>query len=378
MGRYFTRAHAAVGGAIVGAAASRALQYYRGARKTKPAKRPLGGNPPRPPPKRVKRNKKKETIHQDGTGTSRTYCVWSDKRKKSFVTKMIKWEDNPQVLEKVNQVTFETDNDAGTYSAGVQCVGSVDQILPHTDFVTMQNQVNVMKAQSSVALLPSYQANQRAFKLFVESAEEFVLFTNMTTGNIVVDIYDCVQKRDNGTAYNPQDYWQQGQQVDEAGTQSNTSSQVLRGYKYPFSLPYNSTMFKQFITVKKHVRVELAQGRSHEHTHKHVLNKMIDLSKLSDNSNSLGTAAYKGVTSFVMLVVRGQPCLIGAAVNNETATLASAKIAIVTRLRYKWRLGSTTPSIYTPVSQLAQAYGGSAQENIVSEGLGTTSTLGTA
>lgn len=320
----------------------------------------------------TKSKRKVGRVIQDGTGTSKSFTTWSNKKAK--FSKMIKWLDNPQIYEKFNEFIMETDV-SGTETPGVQAAYNCSALLNSTDMVAMQNQIlNIASTNNTAgadpAFLPDFRTSQKAFKLFVESAEQYVLFTNVTNASIVVDIYDCVAKRDNASNYQPTDQWEQGQAVDEAGILTNQSSVTLRGTGVPFSVPQSSRVFNQFYTVKKHVRVELAQGRTHEHTHKHIANKMVDMSML----NTTGSYIVKGVTSYVLLVIRGQPCTIGnnsIPTANNGVTLAEARAACVTRTRYRWRLGSTTPTIYNNSGlPLPTAYGGNSIVNIVSEGAG--------
>lgn len=326
----------------------------------------------------TKTRRKLNSIRQDGTGTSKSFAYWRSRSNRKM-TKFIKWEDNPQIYEVFNEGVVETDV-SGTETPGVQAVSALSPILNNTDLSTMQNQILNLRSSNSTtgtntAFLPNFSTSQKAFKLFVESAEQFVLFTNLTNSNVVVDIYDFVARRDNAITYSPVDQWSQGQAIDEAGVLPNQSSATLRGVQVPFSMPSNSRPLQAFYTMKRHTRVELAQGRSHEHTHKHFLNRMIDMELI----NTTGLAILKGVTSYVMLVIRGQPCSIGlgaVGTPNFGATLSPAKIAVVYRTRYRWRLGSTTPTIYNNSGlPLPTAYGGGSIINVLSEGSGLAQTF---
>lgn len=326
-------------------------------RSTSSARSRSSRTPPRTPkPKRSKthhkgkgKGKVVETVRNDGTGTSQSKAIIGKKHKKhSILSKVLKWETPIQLSENLAQQVTNA-------PVGTQACGVLNPILTGTDIQNMYNVTDNVKPSLLLAsYLPKYIDGQKSFKIFIDYAQMIATFSNVTTANITLDIYDVAVKRDRSApnADQPKRDWDNGQYFDEAGSQAVTATSTA-----PFTDPTNSILFKQNYTIVRKCHVELAQGRSHEHIHFHKLDKMVNTEVTATNTH------IKGLTTFIMYVVRGLPAIETA---TGTATLALAKVACVTRLKFKYRILSVMPTVFKEAGVLI-----SSAVNLVSEGAGS-------
>ena len=287
-------------------------------------------------------------VHQDGTGTSRSFDYMGKKAGK--MGKMNKMQKNLQIYDVLTATTLDTG------ASGQQAVASLNTMLADGGTLSNVYNTNLTKVGSSATTnsnLPEFLPGQKSLKMYLQEVNQFVTFTNMTNSNITVDIYDCCAKRDRTAQVYPDTDWNNGVRFDQEGSVATT------GYPNttPYQTPYQSVLFNQFWRVVKQTHVELAQGRSHEHIIKDKANKTINLERTA------GSLILGGTTKCVLLVVRGLPCT--ATSSATTATLAEAKIAVVYRTQYKWRVIDTVPSIYTEFGTLSGLAG-----TLLSEGSG--------
>lgn len=299
------------------------------------------------------KRRKTGRVRQDGTGTSQSFCYFG-KKKPSKMGKMVKYVSSPQITEAVGFAVLDT----GT--PGKQYHGSFSPIGNSGDIANMFNSVasRVSDGVSTAPAVPTLGNFQKSFKMYITSLEHFVAFSNSSNGNVTLDIYDCLAKRDRNIVIYPDIDWQNGQRYDERGGLGGVTGYDI---DIPYTSPFTSEIFKLYWDVKKITHVDLAQGRSHEHVHHHDVNRMID-------TELYATAAmYKGLTSCIMVVVRGMP--VETAINSGVATLADARVVSVARTKFKYRLASTTPTIFTDYNNLSLAP--ITDPTLLSEGLGS-------
>lgn len=316
------------------------------------------------------------------TGTSKSYCLVKGSAKLSIYSKHVKWAENPQVKEILRYgtlATFDNTFPNPIYVNGIQAAGYLEPKFNKENIIELQRVIGSRAMGTGVAPLaganvPDFRLQQQGMKIFLESVTQTFTLTNMTTGNIIVDIYDCVWKKDSNIATENAviAYWDNGQRVDQAGNET-VLTQVVRGYKRPFSEPYSSEQFKNYISVKKRSTVELSQGRNHRHIFTHRPNRMFKMSQLGSNEINY----FRGLTSQTLFVIRGMPVLTGG-IDNNIATLARCKIAWVENTKYRWRIAVQSPTFYDTEGNLEQAYGGSTAAFVVSEGAGDVLPLETA
>lgn len=322
----------------------------------------------------------KSWINND-SGTSKSICVVKKPTKLSIYSKHIKWAENPQVKEILRFGTIATfNNDAiPVYINGIQAAGTTEPKFNKDNIVELQrilggrglNQNAVFTATS----VPDFRTQQTAMKIFLESVEQTLTLTNMTTGNIIVNIYDCVFKKDCNLEQDVLTLWDNGQRVEQAGNEI-VLQQVARGFKRPFATPYNSELFKQYVTVKKRTEIELPQGRNHRHVFIHRPNRMFSMAQLAEFGNT-ELNAFRGLTSQTLVVIRGNPVLVGG-IDNNRASLAKCSVAWVENTKYRWRIAVQNPTYYDTEGALVDGFGGTTNAFVVSEGAGDAILLETA
>nr|WAE43017.1 MAG: capsid protein [Cressdnaviricota sp.] len=289
------------------------------------------------------------TVKQDGTGTSRSFAFYGGKSRK-IKNKSIRLQKAKQIFELSSQFTTDTT------SSGLQAVTDAGPMFDAITINLMHNyNKSVIKQPSSAAVgvLPDIEANQKSFKLYLESVQQYLTFSNCTTGNITVDIYDVICKRDRSSPVTPETDWYNGVVYDQ------NPSGISQDNKTPWQTPFYSNLFNDYWKVKKITHVELAQGRSHEHILKFSPNRIFD------TEISAANAQFAGLTMYCILVVRGMPAVVSTA--TSTATLAEAKIACVSRRSYRFRYIDDIPSTYYRTGLAFNTN----PVSIVSEGAGT-------
>nr|WAE42568.1 MAG: capsid protein [Cressdnaviricota sp.] len=291
-------------------------------------------------------------VHQDGTGTSKSF--FKKVHKASKLAKNFKFESNIMQLDTINPYILDT----GT--AGVQIAGTIGGVVYNSpDIVALQDQLakvypGVGSGYTSGGVIPNYQTGQRTFKLFLDEWSSTLAFTNQSVSNITVDIYDCLAKRDG--ANTPELNWTSGVLQESGANVYNDPSKI------PYCVPYSSKEFNNYWRVLKHTHVDLGQGRSHEHFAKIKLNKLFDMELCYTGTT------FKNLTFATMLVVKGLPVCSTLAGVSGPATTSEAKLAITYAKSYKSRIVSTMPQNYKTVDNVS-SYAG-LNTTLVSEGSG--------
>jgi len=137
--------------------------------------------------------------------------------------------------------------------------------------------------------------------------------TNNSNVPIEVDIYDLTIKKDiltsltfnaNSQAYTvlpyPEQYWAEGSNA-QAGYAGNTYPAQAN---FLGSLPQDSRLFLDYFTVSKKTIVQLPMSGTHRHQVNVKAGKLLD-----DYLANSTTSGIKGLTTYVMIVVRGFPHL---------------------------------------------------------------------
>lgn len=175
----------------------------------------------------------------------------------------------------------------------------------------------------------------------------FVKFTlkNQTSIPVDIQLYDLVPRRDRVTATTtlPQDDWANGI-VNENINILNASavSRAVAGTK-----PYQSQRFCQDWIVKKTVKFTLGAGSEHIHYVR------VRPSYLLNREYTSVFQLYKGITTCVMMVIRGGLVHDGV---NGTTTAASA-VSWVSEARYKYTSVMWNRTVYSNYNALPTATG---------------------
>lgn len=319
-------------------------------------------------------SRRSKWINND-SGTSRSQTNLGSKSKMSVYTKMIKWIEPRQIRDVlVYGVSKSLDGQLPTpnFANGIQGAFVSRVVFDRNNIIALQREVLHSTTSNNPlvnAPMPDYRGQQTGFKIFLESCEHILVLTNNTTGNEVVDIYDCVMKKDHSNLIDPLQFWDDGQRVDEAkSTTGIFLTQVKRGYKRPFTVPTNSNLFNQYVKIVSHKRLDMSQGRNHEHVFKHTANRMIDMSQFGSNS----VQQFAGLTSWILVVHRGQPAMVGGAADSNVTipSIAKSSLVWVGRTKYTYRSGITNATMYAVENDLEPGYGGQTNTYIISEGAG--------
>jgi hypothetical protein len=293
--------------------------------------------------------KKFSRVTNDGTGTSKSYHKLIHPVPKKM--KVIKWACNTQIVDYLNPYIIDT------MSSGVQKVSSTTVMY---DSSNIQGQYNSFIGQQlgssgSAAAQPvgSFVGTQKTMKLYLQSAVKYLTFTNVTNANITVDIYDLVAKRDRGSYVAPETDWNNG-----CGDASGSTGLGYASNSICYTGPEASKLFTQFWTIKRKTHVEMGQGRSHEHIWSYGINKQLELERTTASS------ILAGITAVSMLVVRGLPNITAT---TSAATTNEAKIAIIDRVQFKYRIITTLPGLFRDSNAAVLSV---VTTNVVNEGSG--------
>lgn len=289
-------------------------------------------------------------VQQDGTGTSRSLNYITHPAKN--LGKLVKGMKEIQQQDSLTSFLMDTTNAGQQYvtDAGALFGASIIQ-----GFIGTAS-VNIKAASGVAAPFPYYQSNQKSFKIYLQEVSQYLTFTNVDTGNVTLDIYDCIARHDRASTINPETDWTNGVLYDQSGANSTGTPNT-----YPWQQPFASKLFNQFWKVKKVTHVDLAQGRSHEHILKFKANRIMDTERTSSS------AILGGLTMYTMIVLRGMPgCISGG----STVTLAQAQVAVAGRISYKFRYIDLVPSIYVGAGGFTAG-----NTKVVSEGAGTVGTI---
>jgi len=180
-------------------------------------------------------------------------------------------------------------------------------------------------------------------RMVIENAGFEYTMTNNSNVPIEVDIYDLTIKRDiltsltfnaNSQAYTvlpyPEQYWAEGSNA-QAGYAGNTYPAQAN---FLGSLPQDSRLFLDYFTVSKKTIVQLPMSGTHRHQVNIKAGKLLD-----DYLANSTTSGIKGLTSYVMIVVRGFPIYaIPESPAPAAVTTSSASLNVVqsVRVKYTW------------------------------------------
>jgi len=161
-------------------------------------------------------------------------------------------------------------------------------------------------------------------RFLLERIEQKVTYTNASSASCILDLYQIVVKQDNDLV-SALTAWQDGVQM-ETALPAGTPPWAVLGIK-----PWHSQRFKEFFQVVKSYSINLSPGASHQHTSLITPNVIMKEQRIRENN------CYKGLTQFVLAVVKGVPVCDDADVPRLVST-APIKIDLVTEnnTKYRW------------------------------------------
>lgn len=160
-------------------------------------------------------------------------------------------------------------------------------------------------------------------RFLLERIEQKITYTNASSASCILDIYQVVCKQDNDLT-SALAAWQDGVQM-ETSLPPGTPPWAVLGIK-----PWHSQRFKEFFQVSKNYSINLSPGASHQHTVMLSPNVIMKEQRIRENN------CYKGLTSFVLAIVKGVPVCDDNDVPRLVST-APIKIDIVSESNTKYR-----------------------------------------
>lgn len=161
-------------------------------------------------------------------------------------------------------------------------------------------------------------------RFLLERIEQKVTYTNASSASCILDLYQVVCKQDNDLV-SALTAWQDGV-IMETSLPAGTPPWAVLGIK-----PWHSQRFKEFFAISKSYSINLSPGASHQHTVLLSPNVIMKEQRIRENN------CYKGLTNFVLAVVKGVPVCDDNDVPRLVST-APIKIDIVTEnnTKYRW------------------------------------------
>lgn len=162
----------------------------------------------------------------------------------------------------------------------------------------------------------NYSADVHQASIHVKSLSSDLVLTNKETTTVFVDIYELVPQHCLGpTEYvsaekasgymSPTWTYEQGLDIDTAGSGDVISLEDPLLYTDPASNPFNSTVFSRTWKVVKHVRANITGNGTHRHKSAYAINKTVSYQEMAQFSTQGGKFAYWNPT--YMIVQRGVP-----------------------------------------------------------------------
>lgn len=158
-------------------------------------------------------------------------------------------------------------------------------------------------------------------KLHIHGVKTENIFTNDTSLDCMIYIYDLASKNTSATYYDPKTAWIRGVDQEEDALTLDVSDYG--------SIPTRYKGFNQFWKVLKLTKVELAAGRSHIHRYNYSLNKTIDTNVFYNNQ------VIAGVTRSQLIIVKGIQIVSATATPGTPIGPAPSKIFYKVQNVYK-------------------------------------------
>lgn len=271
------------------------------------------------------------------------------------------------------------------FISGVQTVGNVLNTFVGPDITSLTN-IGLKRYSGTTQVGPqlSGQSNtQQSFKILLSHVSTTSSFTNAGSDCVILDIYDCISKKDyTSTTYaDPLTDWNQGV-IDTTLGGTDYPTGAASGYRYayniPFTTPAESVLFMMKWKIVKRTKVELGLGRAHEHVFEYSPNKIVDTELYAANS-SASTGNYqntKGLTHYQFVVARS---IFLDTVNSSTSvtgttSLGPVKVLVGGTRSFSFKLLSDQPTNVAYNSNMFDTTVGSTQYTY-NEGSGTQATV---
>lgn len=192
-------------------------------------------------------------------------------------------------------------------------------------FPTIYNREHIVDCYDATTPSTSDNKTQRIVLL---STQMETVMTNQGNNPAMIDIYDCVARRDmpyvntNNDGNSPIPLWYRG--MLEQGLSDPPNPVEVYGIK-----PFQSTAFTQNWKITKVTTVTMPQGTTHRHTMTTQANQVFTRSRLDT-----GDSYFKGLSRCYFTVQRGYPADTG--LESIAVSTTPVKIDCITTLNQKW------------------------------------------
>nr|WAE42582.1 MAG: capsid protein [Cressdnaviricota sp.] len=301
-------------------------------------KRKLSFNAGTPAKKRAKTStktvtkKKEKILRSPASGLS--HSGFYLKMRKSLALKM---------YEKLGATnTYEINGYAGIgCSVGTQLTKQLYGLNNYPDWSAFFNQsLQYLTAGGAATSSAGLVAKQRSFKMAITTASVKICYTNQSDGDLILDIYDLIAKRDRAQSVDCTTDWQNGL-TDQQGTAGAAGLNYYWG-----AVPTTSKLFNQEWTIKKRTSVELGPGRTHEHMVVLHINKIVDSEIFSQFASAQTPYLMKGISYANMIVGRGMPVddggIAAGTITVGNISTSPCKVVTVGHLKYTGYLVAST------------------------------------
>lgn len=191
-------------------------------------------------------------------------------------------------------------------------------------------------------------------QLVLHSIKAELLFTNSSSSNSAITIYDIVARKDAGNANVnlPSQAWRYG--VDQAGGAADD-------YLIVGSEPTESVAFNQFYKIVQRKRVSMAPGQLHRHEIYYQPNKLLKGQYLTQQPYNIA-----GITLYTMVVHHGMPVHDVTTKTNVSIDISS--IDWCQKVSYQWRILEDATTSWRKTNNLATSFPNG--EEFVNEAVG--------
>jgi len=153
-------------------------------------------------------------------------------------------------------------------------------------------------------------------RYWIDHVTATYMMRNNTNNEMILDLYDCVYRRDTSVQDDPVVIWGQGD--------LNAGGNVF-DYQFPGATPFQSPTFTSMFKVEKVTNCILPAGSCHEHKVHYSPKRMFNSNDCQYNY------AFRGLSRFTIAVFRGVPVQIAGA---DDVTLSETQLSIVSQAQY--------------------------------------------
>ncbi|AXH74446.1 MAG: putative capsid protein [Cressdnaviricota sp.] len=216
-------------------------------------------------------------------------------------------------------------------------------------------------------LAPTPTDTQRG--LWIEYYNCKTTLTNQGPSTIKMTIYNLLAKTtDEVSQINPQLTWGDGMLLVSGLNPAPTATNPIANPITPGTKPHDSPLFMQNFKILKTTEVEMHSGANHEHNFRFNYRGRIPLSKV-DRLNATGEHGMKGITTWLLIVIKGMPVDNSAAQAAGVVTIDATKLIYTQEQEWASRLSGLKGKKLTHLNVLTKTPTGAFNQNPDSSGV---------